>query len=59
MYGASENYQTREKQGNGYNSAIFWVTDSRFCMEVDLDCPQANSLYTFQNWADLLSEIQI
>ena len=29
-----KNSQNWEKQENGHNSAIFWATDSRFCMEV-------------------------
>ena len=32
-------YKKVHKYKSTHNSVIFWATDSKFCMEVHIDCP--------------------
>ena len=36
--------------GISYNSAIFWATDSRFCMEVHMDRLNKMGIHAKKNW---------
>ena len=33
-----QKYKSTKKYKSTHNSAIFWATDFRFCMEVHMDC---------------------
>ena len=39
--------------GISYNSAIFWATDSRFCMEVHMDRPVKMEIHAKINWYEI------
>ena len=50
-YKKYKKYKKVHKYKSTHNSVIFWATDSKFCMEVHMDCPN--------KWESTLKSIKV